>query len=52
MAINLDTLEADIELATVGNGRPVLGTLAGDLTGVPLEQVPHNGCRPTKRRKL
>jgi hypothetical protein len=44
MAINLDTLETDIELATVGNGKPVLKAPGGDFTGIPMEQVPHNGC--------
>lgn len=44
MAIDLNTLEADIELATVGDGKPTLGTSAGDMTGWGLERVPHNGC--------
>ena len=38
--MNIDKLEQDIVLETLGNGKPVLGGSGRDYTGVPFSEVP------------
>lgn len=47
--MEFDQLQITIENATLGNGLPALGTSAGDLTGVELQNVPaRSACAQMK----